>query len=155
MSRAQVDCIACHKSQARQRFVASVVGQTFKATQESCNYCHGTKYDGALDVWKRQIAGQVAKAEAAYDAAKKASDGSLRASGLLDDATQHSPGEARSRRAQRRVLHRAAQRGDGLVQGKCQTLAQEAADDARGGSVFAALLMLAFAGCEQRSERLR
>ena len=87
MSRAQVDCIACHKSKdAGTDAVAAVVGQTFKATQASCNYCHGTKYDGALDSWQRQIAAQLAKAEAAYDAASKASDGSLRVKRLLDDA---------------------------------------------------------------------
>jgi nitrate/TMAO reductase-like tetraheme cytochrome c subunit len=86
MSRAQVDCIACHKSLSGNDAVASVVGQTFKANNASCNYCHGTKYDGVIDVWKRQIDAQVAKAEAAYDAAKKASDGSLRVQRLLDDA---------------------------------------------------------------------
>jgi nitrate/TMAO reductase-like tetraheme cytochrome c subunit len=86
MSRAQVDCIACHKAKDNNDAVASVVGQTFKATQESCNYCHGTKYDGALDSWKRQIAVHLAKAEAAYDSAVKASDGSLRVKRLLDDA---------------------------------------------------------------------
>jgi nitrate/TMAO reductase-like tetraheme cytochrome c subunit len=87
MSRAQVDCIACHKSKdAGTDAVASIRGQTFKATQESCNYCHGTKYDGALDSWRRQIAGHLAKAEAAYAKAVAASDGSLRAKRLLDDA---------------------------------------------------------------------
>ena len=87
MSRAQVDCIACHKSKdAGTDAVASVIGQTFKATQESCNYCHGTKYDGALDSWRRQIAGQLAKAEDAYAKALAAGDGSLRVKRLLDDA---------------------------------------------------------------------
>jgi len=86
MSRAQVDCIACHKAKDVNDAVASVVGQTFKATQESCNYCHGTKYDGALDSWKRQIAAHLAKAEEVYAKAVAVSDGSLRAKRLLDDA---------------------------------------------------------------------
>jgi hypothetical protein len=92
MSRAQVDCIACHKSKdgpadgGRSDAVASVIGQTFKATQESCNYCHGTKYDGALDSWKRQIDAHLKRAEEAYAGALAASDGSLRVKRLLDDA---------------------------------------------------------------------
>jgi nitrate/TMAO reductase-like tetraheme cytochrome c subunit len=89
MSRAQVDCIACHKSKDGSDASASVIGQTFKATQDSCNYCHGTKYDGALDSWKRQIAAQVAKAEAAYARAFEAHDPSLAAKRLLDDATHN------------------------------------------------------------------
>jgi hypothetical protein len=86
MFRAQVDCIACHKSRQQNDSVATVVGQTFKATQQSCNYCHGTKYDGVLDTWKRLIDGQVAKAEKAYGKALAANDGSLRVRRLLDDA---------------------------------------------------------------------
>ena len=87
MSRAQVDCIACHKSkQTANDAVATVIGQTFKATQDSCNYCHGTKYDGALDSWKRQIDAHLKKAEDAYAKAVAASDGSLRVKRLLDDA---------------------------------------------------------------------
>ena len=66
MSRAQVDCIACHKSQEGTSDAAAVVGQTFVAVQESCNYCHGTKYDGVLDVWKAtDHQAQLEKAEAA------------------------------------------------------------------------------------------
>jgi nitrate/TMAO reductase-like tetraheme cytochrome c subunit len=86
MSRAQVDCIACHKSKDANDAAATVIGQTFKATQESCNYCHGTKYDGALDSWKRQIAAQLAKAEAAYTRAAAVNDGTLHVRRLLDDA---------------------------------------------------------------------
>jgi len=86
MSRAQVDCIACHKVKDANDGVAQVVGQTFRATQESCNYCHGTKYEGVLDVWKRQIDAQVKKAEAAYDRAKACGNSTLAAQRLLDDA---------------------------------------------------------------------
>jgi len=86
MSRAQVDCIACHKVKQQSDSVATVVGQTFKGTQASCNYCHGTKYDGVLDTWKRLIDAEVAKAEKAYGQALVANDGSLRVRRLLDDA---------------------------------------------------------------------
>ena len=86
MSRAQVDCIACHKAKDHNDAIASVVGQTFKATQESCNYCHGTKYEGSLDAWRRQIDAHLARAQEIYDNAVAASDGSLRVRRLLDDA---------------------------------------------------------------------
>lgn len=86
MSRAQVDCIACHKSKDNNDSIASVVGQTFKATQESCNYCHQTKYEGRLDAWRAQIGGHLQRAEEAFNKATAASDGSLRARRLLDDA---------------------------------------------------------------------
>src|SRR5438477_610495 len=56
MSRAQVDCIACHKARERDDAAAEVVGQTFRTTQESCNYCHGSKYQGKLDEWTKLIA---------------------------------------------------------------------------------------------------
>jgi nitrate/TMAO reductase-like tetraheme cytochrome c subunit len=64
MFRAQVDCIACHKAQKRDANDAGVVGQTFVAVQDSCNYCHATKYDGVLDAWHRLIDGSLAKTEA-------------------------------------------------------------------------------------------
>jgi hypothetical protein len=89
MSRAQVDCIACHKSKTGDDSVATVVGQTFKATQESCNYCHATKYDGVLDVWHRQIQAQLAKAEAAYAKAVALSNQTIEAQRLLDDANHN------------------------------------------------------------------
>jgi nitrate/TMAO reductase-like tetraheme cytochrome c subunit len=86
MSRAQVDCIACHKAKDNNDSVATVVGQTFKATQESCNYCHGTKYEGSLDAWRKQIDTHLKRAEEVYARALAASDGSLRIRRLLDDA---------------------------------------------------------------------
>jgi hypothetical protein len=66
MSRAQVDCIACHKSRKESSESAAVVGQTFVAVQDSCNYCHGTKYDTALGTWKGIIAKKLEDAEAAH-----------------------------------------------------------------------------------------
>ncbi len=71
MFRAQVDCIACHRLRQQTDSVAEVVGQTFKATQDSCNYCHGTKYEGVLDDWKRRINQHVDRAEATMLDAKK------------------------------------------------------------------------------------
>jgi hypothetical protein len=96
MSRAQVDCIACHKALKHSSESAAVVGQTFVGVQESCNYCHGTKYDGALDTWKSIIKTNLEDAEAAYAEAKarvdKASLGGvdqLKVNRLLDDANHN------------------------------------------------------------------
>lgn len=93
MFRAQVDCIACHRTREQTDSVATVTGQTFKATQASCNYCHATKYDGVLDDWKKRVADQVARAETAYAKAKKyvstanaTGSEQLRLARLLDDA---------------------------------------------------------------------
>jgi hypothetical protein len=72
MFRAQVDCIACHKNRKATEADAEIVGQTFTAVQDSCNYCHGTKYPGVLDAWKNEVAVQEKKAEAAYASAKAA-----------------------------------------------------------------------------------
>jgi len=66
MFRAQVDCIACHKALQKEPGDADVTGQTFIAVQDSCNYCHSTKYDGVLNQWRKQVADQVARAEKAY-----------------------------------------------------------------------------------------
>lgn len=93
MSRARVGCLACHKSRERQEQVAEVVGQTFRAVQESCDYCHGAKYAGALDEWKKTVAAFQHRADLAYAQAKGALDkgrlageGLLKARRLLDDA---------------------------------------------------------------------
>jgi nitrate/TMAO reductase-like tetraheme cytochrome c subunit len=93
MFRAQVDCIACHKVRKQSSADAQVVGQTFLAVQESCNYCHGNKYEGVLDVWKKAIAQESERADAAYLAAKMAYSSAkltpaddLKVQRLLDDA---------------------------------------------------------------------
>ena len=65
MSRAQVDCIACHMSKKLDEQSADVVGQTFMATQERCDYCHGAKYSGVLVDWRKSLSRQLTAAEAA------------------------------------------------------------------------------------------
>jgi nitrate/TMAO reductase-like tetraheme cytochrome c subunit len=93
MYRAQVDCIACHKSMKEPNEAASVVGQTFVAVQESCNYCHGAKYDTVLDTWRGIITNALKKTQDEYDIALAQVNASnvapmekLRAQRLLDDA---------------------------------------------------------------------
>ncbi len=93
MFRAQVDCIACHKAKKQNDSAAEVVGQTFVAAQESCNYCHGTKYGTSLDEWRKTIAAAIQRAEVAYAGAKASVSRAnlpavdqLRVDRLLDDA---------------------------------------------------------------------
>lgn len=93
MYRAQVDCIACHESQKNSSQKAEVTGQTFVATQARCDYCHGQKYSGMLDVWKKTLNDSVVRAEVSYGAAVKRFGSSeiagidrLEVQRLLDDA---------------------------------------------------------------------
>lgn len=72
MSRARVNCIACHTAKKNDSLSADVVGQTYVATQDRCDYCHGQKYKGVLDDWKKTLAAQLTRAEVALAAAKAA-----------------------------------------------------------------------------------
>lgn len=96
MFRAQVDCIACHKAKLQNVETAAVVGQTFVAVQDSCNYCHGTKYDNVLNTWKGMIATQLTAAQNELTATQNALAASslssfdkLQVDRLLDDATHN------------------------------------------------------------------
>jgi hypothetical protein len=85
MSRAQVDCIACHRGHRNTDATAQVVGQTYLGDKDRCNYCHGEKYVGKLDEWKASIAESQSKAEAAYAKAKAAIEAAkLSGTDLLD-----------------------------------------------------------------------
>ena len=96
MYRTQVDCIGCHRARKRSDGTAKVVGQTFLGVQESCDHCHGTKYKGRLDEWKRVVAQKLARAELAYELARAAVEKSppkgmqlLRIRRILDDAAHN------------------------------------------------------------------
>jgi excinuclease UvrABC ATPase subunit len=71
MYRAQVDCIACHQQRERSEEVARVVGQTFVAVQDSCDHCHGSRYDDSLDVWTATIDEHLEAARIATEAARQ------------------------------------------------------------------------------------
>jgi hypothetical protein len=94
MSRARVSCIACHKSQKQGGGDAQFTGQTFLAVQQSCDGCHGNKYEGVLEQWKSIVATRLADTEAVLAEARKAADAAyaltsedkLRVARLLDDA---------------------------------------------------------------------
>jgi len=93
MYRAQVDCIACHTAQQQLSQNAAVVGQTFVATQTRCDYCHGVKYEGLLEHWKKTLAAHVDRAAAACATVSRNLEqsplqglGRLEVRRLLDDA---------------------------------------------------------------------
>jgi hypothetical protein len=93
MARARVNCIACHMTRKSDEIAANVMGQTFVATQERCDYCHGDKYTGTLADWRTLIEASLAKAEGALLDAKRAAERSrirgedaVRVQRLLDDA---------------------------------------------------------------------
>jgi nitrate/TMAO reductase-like tetraheme cytochrome c subunit len=69
MARTQVDCIGCHRHQALPERVAEVVGQTFAAANESCTYCHGTKYDGTLEEWRARLSALQQESDGVYERA--------------------------------------------------------------------------------------
>lgn len=93
MYRAQVDCIACHRTVKESEPTAEVVGQTFVAAQASCDYCHGAHYGDLLQAWKQTIDDQLQQAETVFHQATKALDKAnldaqqdLKARRALDDA---------------------------------------------------------------------
>src|SRR5205085_2415970 len=64
--------------------------------QDSCNYCHGNKYENTLKVWKDVIDSGLAKAENVYanvkaeaDTAQLSSIDRLDVNRLLDDASHN------------------------------------------------------------------
>ena len=87
MYRTQVDCIACHRHRQVPETVAEVVGQTFTAIEESCIYCHGTKYEGKLQEWKQHISELQRASDALYE----------RVSPLLEKADLSEPAMRKAR----------------------------------------------------------
>lgn len=66
MSRAQVDCIACHRAAKQTGAVAEIEGQTLLAVQASCTTCHSHKYDGTIEQWKQTVKTNLDNATAVY-----------------------------------------------------------------------------------------
>jgi len=93
MARARVNCIACHMAKENDPTSADVKGQTFVATQDRCDYCHGDKYKNTLADWKKAVDTSTTKAEAALLDVKTASEKSkltgeaaLAVKNAIDDA---------------------------------------------------------------------
>lgn len=87
MFRAQVDCIACHQFKEHDKGEADVVGQTYVASQKSCDMCHGDtpdpaggKYATKLGEWKETLKGVTERTETAV----RKADGALAESKLSD-----------------------------------------------------------------------
>jgi nitrate/TMAO reductase-like tetraheme cytochrome c subunit len=76
MFRANVNCIACHRTREQAEEMLSVRGLTFTADRAGCVYCHGQKYDGTLEDWQRTMRQQLAQAEAVFEAAVSAFEAS-------------------------------------------------------------------------------
>ncbi|QNN20962.1 hypothetical protein HED60_01300 [Planctomycetales bacterium ZRK34] len=72
MFRAQVDCIACHRSVDTTGLVAEFSGKTYLTTQQSCDYCHEKDYEGRLAEWKSTMDDHLARASKASSQADAA-----------------------------------------------------------------------------------
>jgi formate-dependent nitrite reductase cytochrome c552 subunit len=93
MARSRVNCIACHTGKETDPQSADVKGQTFVATQDRCDYCHGDKYKGVLADWKTMLDTNLTKAEAALletktaaGTAKLGAEDALQVQRAIDDA---------------------------------------------------------------------
>jgi nitrate/TMAO reductase-like tetraheme cytochrome c subunit len=96
MFRAQVKCIACHNQRQVPDDVAQVTGQTFRAGQDRCDYCHGSKYPDTLREWKLSLDQNLARADQGLAGARThlasvalSASQKLAVQRLLDDADQN------------------------------------------------------------------
>lgn len=53
----QVDCLGCHivEETGKEELAQTFNGKTFKASPAACVKCHGEKYAGLVDDWKREL----------------------------------------------------------------------------------------------------
>jgi len=57
MYLADVDCLGCHiVEEGKTGFEQKLTGKTFKASNTGCIKCHGEKYAGLVDDWKKELA---------------------------------------------------------------------------------------------------
>ena len=57
MYLAQVDCVGCHIVEEREKEESKqkLSGKTFRASESGCIKCHGEKYAGLVDNWKKEL----------------------------------------------------------------------------------------------------
>lgn len=56
MYLAQVNCVGCHfVEDTEEEFVQKLNGRTFKASDAGCAKCHGEKYAGMVNEWKKEL----------------------------------------------------------------------------------------------------
>jgi len=93
MFQVRVECVACHVAPKETAGLATIVGQTFRPSEQACINCHGEKYRGMLDQWTRTLARmrdilvpKLSDAQAALAAADQKSAKHASAAKLVDDA---------------------------------------------------------------------
>ncbi len=96
MFLAQLDCIACHTQPLVSGDDATLVGQTYAASEKACIECHGEKYLGMLKSWQRtfdkmgeEISPKLAAASSAVQNARKESRLTAAVGELLADASHN------------------------------------------------------------------
>jgi len=68
---AQVDCIACH-TESKEGLAHGVTGRTYLAAQKACDTCHGNRYEGVLDIWRKAVDTLLVEATVAVEGARVA-----------------------------------------------------------------------------------
>ena len=93
MYRAQVDCVACHRSRQHKGELTDMTGETFVADTQACNDCHAKEYSRLVDDWKRAVTGLLTQADQVLDEAQMrfgdeplAGPEALRWQRVMDDA---------------------------------------------------------------------
>jgi hypothetical protein len=93
MFQVRVECTACHIAPKEVEGAASLVGRTFRPSEEACVNCHGEKYRGMLARWsstlarmRETLAPKLAGARAALPSGEPNEPKPARARQLVDDA---------------------------------------------------------------------
>jgi hypothetical protein len=93
MFQVRVQCVACHIAPKEEGGPATIVGRTFRPSEQACIGCHGEKYRGMLARWgdtlgkmRGVIEPKLAAARAALGAADPKGPKPARARELVDNA---------------------------------------------------------------------
>jgi hypothetical protein len=92
MVQVRVQCVACHTVPKTEGSAATLVGQTFRPSEQACVGCHGEKYRGMLQRWTEVLGKMRAIVEPKLAALRSALGSqqtakTARARKLTDDAT--------------------------------------------------------------------
>lgn len=93
MFQVRVECVACHTMPKIEEGTASIVGQTFRPSEQACLGCHGETYRGMLERWAttltrmtEAVAPKLKATRATLAVANRADPKYTRALTLTDDA---------------------------------------------------------------------
>ncbi|HEY4717053.1 MAG TPA: NapC/NirT family cytochrome c [bacterium] len=67
MFLARVDCIGCHILPKEAAAKSMFSGQTIKATEAGCLYCHGIDYKGIMNDWMATVSGHMNRVKVSLD----------------------------------------------------------------------------------------